>query len=115
MRDGSILESAPRGWRRSGYVDLHLDVGPATVISEITRRFARAVVDNHLEHVIARLAETRYRGCLAVGKYSPRFDEGDFTWTSILEPFVTETPPFTDGNSAASLGSRGRRDGIQLG
>src|SRR6267378_3811032 len=114
MRDRSILESAPHGWRRPGYVDLHLDVGPATVIAEIARRFARAIVDNHLEHVVARLAETRFGHRLAVGKYSPRFDEGDLTGTPILEPFVAETPPLTDGRSAASLGGGGRRDGIQL-
>ena len=38
--------------------DLHLGVGPAAVIAEVARRFARSVVDDRLQDVFARLAES---------------------------------------------------------
>src|SRR5207245_1217244 len=53
---GSV--SVPACGRPSGDMNLHLDVSPATVVAKISSRFARSVVDDDLEQVVARLAET---------------------------------------------------------
>ena len=129
MRDRSILESAPRGWRRPGNVDLHLDVGPATVIAKISSRFARSVIDDDLEQVVARLAETCHGAGLAVGEYSSLFAKANLARSSKLEPFVTQATAITAcrgrtgapaagtaglNRRGASLRGGGRGNGIQL-
>src|SRR5215471_273757 len=89
--------------------DLHLSVGPAAVISEISGQFAGAVIDNDLEGVLARRGKTGGHGAPAIHELDLRRMEGDLTGSAILDPTGRHANRFAVARGQAIIGGRNRQ------
>ena len=91
--------------------DLHLRVGPAAVIPELSRRFARSVIDDGLQDVLARFGERRRRRCLAVHQLRLRRAERDVAGTAVLRPEHGHARGLSAADRKSVIGCRHRQRG----